>query len=80
MPRWSILWADGHRSLHHASGRADRSRRAGDGLAVVGGGALEAFAEARELRRLLYVLDAVIALHLAAEEELLAQAEEAGGR
>ena len=37
-------------------------------------------AEARELRRLLYVLDAVIALHLAAEEELLAQAEEAGGR
>ncbi len=35
-------------------------------------------AEARELRRLLYVLDAVIALHLAAEEELLAQAEEAG--
>ena len=37
-------------------------------------------AEARELRRLLHVLDAVIALHLAAEEELLAQAEEAGGR
>ncbi|MCX7382298.1 MAG: heavy metal translocating P-type ATPase [Alphaproteobacteria bacterium] len=37
-------------------------------------------AEARELRRLLYVLDAVIALHLAAEEELLAQAEEAGHR
>ncbi len=36
-------------------------------------------AEARELRRLLHVLDAVIALHLAAEEELLAQAEEAGG-
>ena len=37
-------------------------------------------AETREMRRLLYVLDAVIALHLAAEEELLAQAEEAGGR
>jgi len=37
-------------------------------------------AEARELRRLLYVLDAVIALHLAAEEELLAQAEESGRR
>jgi heavy metal translocating P-type ATPase len=36
--------------------------------------------EAREIRRLLYVLDAIIALHLAAEEELLAQAEEAGAR
>jgi iron-sulfur cluster repair protein YtfE (RIC family) len=33
--------------------------------------------EARELRRLLYVLDALIALHLAAEEELLSQVEEA---
>nr|WP_283949802.1 heavy metal translocating P-type ATPase [Limobrevibacterium gyesilva] len=33
-------------------------------------------AEAREARRLLYVLDAVIALHLAAEEELLAEVEE----
>ena len=32
--------------------------------------------EARELRRLLYVLDALIALHLAAEEELLSQVEE----
>jgi heavy metal translocating P-type ATPase len=31
--------------------------------------------EAREARRLLYVLDAVIALHLAAEEELLSQVE-----
>ncbi len=30
--------------------------------------------EAREARRLLYALDAVVALHLAAEEELLAQA------
>jgi len=35
-------------------------------------------AELRELRRLLHVLEAVIGLHLAAEEELLAQAEEAG--
>ena len=35
-------------------------------------------AEMRELRRLLHVLEAVIGLHLAAEEELLAQAEEAG--
>ena len=34
--------------------------------------------ETRELRRLLYVLDAIIALHLAAEEDLVAQAEEAG--
>jgi iron-sulfur cluster repair protein YtfE (RIC family) len=32
--------------------------------------------EAREARRLLYSLDAVIALHLAAEEELLAQVED----
>jgi hypothetical protein len=32
--------------------------------------------EAREVRRLLYVLDALIALHLAAEEELLNQVEE----
>jgi Hemerythrin HHE cation binding domain len=32
--------------------------------------------EAREARRLLYALDAVVALHLAAEEELL---ELAGG-
>jgi heavy metal translocating P-type ATPase len=32
--------------------------------------------EAREVRRLLYVLDALIALHLAAEEELLSQVEE----
>jgi hypothetical protein len=33
-------------------------------------------AEAREVRRLLYALDAIIALHLAAEEELLAQVED----
>jgi heavy metal translocating P-type ATPase len=33
-------------------------------------------AEAREARRLLYALDAIIALHLAAEEELLAQVED----
>ena len=32
--------------------------------------------EAREARRLLYVLDAVIALHLAAEEELLSQVQD----
>jgi heavy metal translocating P-type ATPase len=32
--------------------------------------------EAREARRLLYALDAVIALHLAAEEELLSQVED----
>jgi soluble P-type ATPase len=36
--------------------------------------------EARELRRLLYVLDALIALHLAAEEELLSQVEELPAR
>jgi heavy metal translocating P-type ATPase len=34
--------------------------------------------ELRELRRLLHVLEAVIGLHLAAEEDLLAQAEEVG--
>lgn len=33
-------------------------------------------AEAREARRLLYVLDAVVALHLAAEEELIAQVQD----
>ena len=33
-------------------------------------------AEAREARRLLYALDAVISLHLMAEEELLAQVED----
>ena len=33
-------------------------------------------AEARELRRLLYSLDAIIALHLATEEELLSQVED----
>ena len=32
--------------------------------------------EAREARRLLYALDAVIALHLTAEEELLSQVED----
>ncbi len=32
--------------------------------------------EAREARRLLYVLDAIIALHLAAEEELMAQIQD----
>lgn len=32
--------------------------------------------EAREARRLLYVLDAVIALHLAAEEELMSQVQD----
>ena len=36
--------------------------------------------EAREVRRLLYVLDALIALHLAAEEELLSQVEELPAR
>jgi heavy metal translocating P-type ATPase len=34
-------------------------------------------AQTRELRRLLHVMEAVIALHLAAEEDLLARAEEA---
>ena len=33
-------------------------------------------AEAREARRLLYSLDAIIALHLATEEELLSQVED----
>jgi hypothetical protein len=33
-------------------------------------------AETRELRRLLHVMEAVIALHLAAEEDLLARAED----
>ena len=32
--------------------------------------------EAREVRRLLYALDAVIALHLTAEEEMLSQVED----
>jgi hypothetical protein len=32
--------------------------------------------EAREARRLLYALDAIITLHLAAEEELLSQVED----
>ena len=32
--------------------------------------------EARELRRLLYALDAIIALHLASEEEMLSQVED----
>ena len=32
--------------------------------------------EAREMRRLLYALDAIIALHLAAEEDLLSQVED----
>jgi hypothetical protein len=32
--------------------------------------------EAREVRRLLYALDAIIALHLAAEEDLLSQVED----
>ena len=39
-----------------------------------------ASAEAREARRLLYALDAIIALHLAAEEELLAQVEDLPAR
>ncbi len=37
-------------------------------------------AEARELRRLLHVMEAVIALHLAAEEDLLARAEDMPAR
>lgn len=37
-------------------------------------------AELRELRRLLHVMEAVIALHLAAEEDLLARAEELPAR
>jgi hypothetical protein len=36
-------------------------------------------AERRELRRLLHVMEAVIALHLAAEEDLMARAEEGRG-
>jgi hypothetical protein len=36
-------------------------------------------AERRELRRLLHVMEAVIALHLAAEEDLMARAEEERG-
>jgi len=43
-----------------------------DGLTADG----TSIGEAREARRLLYALDAVIALHLAAEEELLAQVED----
>ncbi len=46
-------------------------------IALVGGMAADAVSEGelREARRLLYVLDAVIALHLSAEEELLKQVE-----
>ena len=60
-----------HEEIGHLSARFN---------ALVDGMAPEDFstAEARELRRLLYVLDGVISLHLAAEEELLAQAEDAG--
>ena len=36
--------------------------------------------EAREVRRLLYALDAVVGMHLAAEEELLAQVEDLPAR
>jgi hypothetical protein len=43
-----------------------------DGLSDAGA----SIGEAREARRLLYALDAVIALHLAAEEELLSQVED----
>jgi hypothetical protein len=62
-----------HDEIHHLSTRFN---------ALVDGLTPDALspAEIRELRRLLYVLDAVIALHLAAEEELMAQAEEAPGR
>jgi heavy metal translocating P-type ATPase len=43
-----------------------------DGLSEAGASS----GEAREVRRLLYSLDAIIALHLAAEEELLSQVED----
>jgi iron-sulfur cluster repair protein YtfE (RIC family) len=47
-----------------------------DGLSDAGA----SIGEAREVRRLLYSLDAVIALHLAAEEELLSQVEDLPAR
>ncbi len=62
-----------HEEISHLSSRFNALLAGADADGV-------SAAEARELRRLLYVLDAVIALHLAAEEELLAQAEEAGER
>ena len=42
--------------------------------------ALPSDAETRELRRLLHVMEAVIALHLAAEEELVTRAEDTPAR
>jgi hypothetical protein len=36
--------------------------------------------EIREMRRLLYSLDAIVSLHLAAEEELLSQVEDLPAR
>jgi hypothetical protein len=46
---------------------------------VAGLGEAWSDAERRELRRLLHVMEAVIVLHLAAEEDLMARAEEGRG-
>ena len=58
-----------HEEIEHLSDRLDRLVRGmRDDTSSAG--------EAREARRLLYALDAVVGLHLAAEEELLSQVED----
>ena len=67
------------RSAQLDDAHARRDSAPGDALHGTGPGTVDAgtsSGEEREVRRLLYSLDAIISLHLATEEELLSQVED----